>query len=67
LFVALKLKFSAFNVMVGIGHLAIHFFEISRCTYDTDTTSANGKVAVGDLMYRVPNAILTIQSHREIG
>jgi hypothetical protein len=53
--------------MVGIGHLAIHFFEISRCTYDTDTISANGKVAVGDPMYRVPNAILTIELHREIG
>jgi hypothetical protein len=52
--------------MVGMGHSAIHFFEISQCTYDTDTISANGKVAVGDLMYRVHNAILTIESHREI-
>ncbi len=32
---------------MSLGHLAIHFFEISQCQYDTETILANGKIGIG--------------------
>jgi hypothetical protein len=48
--------------LLTLGHLAIHFFEISWCQYNIDTVLANGKIGIGDLMHWLADGNVSIKS-----
>ena len=48
--------------LLTLGHLAIHFFEISWCQYNIDTVLADGKIGIRDLMHWLADGNVSIKS-----